>query len=155
MFFKKLFGLFFIGLLIFSLLGLFGRSAGPGFNDAYRQGFLDGQQSAVAAGESAEGAKTAVPNAAPSGTNIYYRDHGFFFPGPPLLLCLVPLFAFGFMMLASGKRRRGYRGGWGPGGPGGPCGPWRHGPWGQWEDDPKEKSPDDIDDGPAEPAMQA
>ena len=48
MFFKKLFGLFFIGLLIFGLLGFFGRSSGSGYDSAYRQGFIDGQQADVA-----------------------------------------------------------------------------------------------------------
>lgn len=145
MFFKKLFGLFFIGLLIFGLLGFFGRSSGSGYDSAYRQGFIDGQQAAVASGEGAEGAAKTVPDSA-SGTNIYYRGHDFFFPAPALLLCLVPLFAIGFMMMASGKRgRHGRRGGWGPCGPG--RGPWGPGPRKQWEDSPSEKSPEDIDDG--------
>jgi len=141
MFFKKLFGLFFIGLLIFGLLGFFGRASGPRYDSAYRQGFIDGQQAAASSVEGAEGAAKAVPDSA-SGTNIYYRGHDLFFPAPALLLCLVPLFAIGFMMMASGKRgRHGRRGGWGP------CGPGRR-PWKQWEESSSEKSPDDIDDGP-------
>jgi hypothetical protein len=147
-FFRKLMGLFFIGLLVFALLGLFGGRAGSGFDSAYRQGFIDGQQAATAGSEGAEG---SVPSAK-SGTNIYYRDHSLFFPGPALLLCLVPLFAFGFMAMKSGMRH-GRRAAWGP------CGPgprhWKHGPWEQWQDGPKEKSPDDIDDGPEDTVRYA
>lgn len=141
-FFRKLMGLFFIGLLVFGLLGLFGGRSGFRYEAAYRQGFIDGQQTAVAGGEDAAGTGKAAPSSA-SGTNIYYRDHSFFFPGPALLLCLVPLFAFGFMALKSGMR---HNAAWGSCGPG--YGPRKHGRWGEWADGPKEKSPDDIDDGP-------
>jgi hypothetical protein len=142
MFFRKLFGLFFLGLIIFGLLGLIGR--GPGrYDAAYRQGFIDGQQSVVtgdkAASESAEEAAGG-----PSGTQIYYRDQSFFFPAPGAMLFLVPLAAFAFLFMRKGRRHHhrhwgGYHNGgyWG-----GPCG--RHG---KWQDGPKEKSPDDIDDG--------
>lgn len=147
-FFRKLMGLFFIGLLIFAFLGLFSRRAGSGFESAYRQGFIDGQQAAVAGGEGAEETTDALPNSS-SGTNIYYRDHSLFFPGPAMLLCLIPLFAFGFMAMKSGMRH-GRRGAWGPCGPA--RGHWKRGPWEPWEDGPKEKSPDDIDDGPDEAA---
>ena len=147
-FFRKLMGLFFIGLLVFGLLGLFGGRSGFRYEAAYRQGFIDGQQTTVAGGEGAEGTTGAVPNNS-SGTNIYYRDHSFFFPGPALLLCLVPLFAFGLMAMKSGMRYgHGRSGAWGPCGSG--FGSRKHGRWGEWEDGPKEKSPDDIDDGPNE-----
>ena len=149
-FFRKLLVLVFIGLLVFGLLGQYGGRSGTGFEAAYRQGFLDGQQ-AVAGTEGAEGTKSVAPDGN-SGTNIYYRDHSLFFPGPALLLCLVPLFAFGMMAMKSG-RRHGHRGAWGPCGPG--RGPWKHGPGEQWEDGSKEKSPDDIDDGPDESVRYA
>ncbi len=136
-FFRKLLLLVFICLLIFGLFGVYGRSAGPGYESAYRQGFIDGQQAA------AGGAESAAP-----GTQIYYRGHDYFFPAPGLLLCLIPLFAIGFMMMAAGKHRHGRHRGWTPCGPG--HGSWKHGPWEQWGDSPKEKSPDDIDDGPDE-----
>jgi hypothetical protein len=139
-FFRKLLVIAFVGLFIFGLLGVYGGRANSGFEAAYRQGFADGRQSAVTgAGEASD----AFPSG-PSGTNIYFRDHSLFFPGPALLLCLVPLFAFAMMAMKSGRRYR--YGRWGR------CGPaskhWQQGPWDQWDDSPQEKSPDDIDDKP-------
>mgnify|MGYP001818095503 CR=1 FL=1 len=157
-FFRKLFGLFFVGLLIFGLWGLFGRAAAGRYQNAYQQGFVAGQQAAASSKEGvAAGAAEAAP-AAPDGhqgTQVYYRGHSFFFPGFGLLFCLIPLFFLGLMFMGFGKRRwhkHGYRGG-----------PWRHGPCGpgprryeaERADSPKEKSPDDIDDGPDEPVMRA
>ena len=144
-FFRKLLIVAFIALFIFGLLGVYGGRANSGFEAAYRQGFIDGRQSAVSGSEEAG---AAVPNG-PSGTNIYYRDHSLFFPGPALLLCLVPLFAFGMLAMKSGRRHRyGRKRGWGP------CGPaprhWNKGSWDRSDDSPQEKSPDDIDDGPDE-----
>ena len=148
MIFRKLFGLFFVGLLVFSLIGFFGRNSQGGYESAYRQGFIDGQQSAVVSGEAApegaEGTTTKAP-----GTQIYYRDQSFFVPGPSPLLFLGPLVAFGLLFMRFAKHGR-HRG-WGPHGPCGPGrGPWGPPPWKQGEDSPQEKSPDDIDDGPGE-----
>ena len=150
--FRKLAGLFFVGLLIFGLFGAFGRNDNRHVVEAYRQGFVDGQQ--AAAGAEAGTAKTAVPDGMP-GANIYIRDHGFFFHSFGfLLLCLVPLFALGLLFLGGGRRRRHGRG-WS----GHPCGGgtahWKQRSWGQQESSGTEKSPEDIDDGPPEPIKQA
>ena len=144
-FFRKLFGLFFVGLLIFGVFGAFGRGGGSRYEAAYRQGFVDGQQAAVGSSETtAETPKTAVPSGT-QGVNVYYRDHGFFFPGFGFLLCLVPLFALGLMAMGAGRHRRHGRG-WSH-----PCGsghaPWKNG-WDQEGSSASEKSPADIDDGP-------
>jgi hypothetical protein len=144
-FFRKLLVIAFIGLFIFGLLGVYGGRANSGFETAYRQGFADGRQSTASGAEAADAANSTGP----SGTNIYYRDHSLFFPGPALLLCLVPLFAFGLLAMKSGRRHRyGRSGAWGP------CGPAskhrKRGSWDRWDDNPNEKSPDDIDDGPDE-----
>ncbi len=162
-FFRKLFGLFFFGLLVFGLLGLFGGGRHGRTQSAYRQGFIDGQQAAAvgseAAAEGAEGASTAVPQQMP-GTNVYYRGHGFFLPGFGLLFCLIPFFFIGLFFMVFGRggrhghgRHRGpwghHRGGYGPWGQG-PCGPKR-----SWQEEPKEKSPDDIDDGADEAIRRA
>lgn len=156
MIFRKLFGLFFLGFLVFGLIGLFGRNSQGGYESAYRQGFIDGQKTAAAGNETvpegAEGAASAAP-----GTQVYYRDQSFFVPGPSPLLFLVPLFAFGLLFMRFAKHgRHGRRGGWGPHGPCGPGrGPWGPPPWKQGEDSPGEKSPDDIDDGPGESVKYA
>jgi hypothetical protein len=166
-FFRKLFGLFFFGLLIFGMFGLLGRGGHGRYDEAYRQGFIDGQQatsdSGKAAPDTAGETTSAVPQSRP-GANIYYRGHGFFFPGFGLFLCLIPLFMFGLFFMGFGKRRwhghRHHRGPWGHHGRGrGPCGP---GPWGRGEgaedsaqDSGQEKSPDDIDDGSDEPIFRA
>lgn len=146
-FFRKLFGLFFMALLILGVFGLFGRMGHGRYESAYRQGFIAGQQAAAASDATAESGAAPVP-AAPGaypGANVYFRGHGFFFPGFGLLLCLIPFFFIGLMFMAFGGRRRHGR-------PyrhwrGGPCGPgpWRH--HRRWEEKGKEKSPDDIDDG--------
>ena len=162
-FFRKLFGLFFLGFIFLGILGLFGRGGHGRYQSAYQQGFIDGQQTAAASSEAAPAGAEETASAAPSqppGTNVYYRGHGFFFPGSGLLFCLIPFFLMGLFFMAFGKRRwhgyhhhrgqRGHhRGGYGP---------WGHGPCGHrkdWEDSPQEKSPDDIDDGPDEPIMRA
>ncbi len=150
-FFRKLTGAFFLGLLVLGLFGLFGRNANSGYDAAYRQGFLDGQQAAVAGSETAA-ETTTVPPSSSTGTNIYYRDRDFFFPGSAALLCLVPLVAFSMLFMGMGKRRHGRHGPWGPCGP---RGPRKHGPWQQEADSPSEKSPDDIDDGPDETIYHA
>lgn len=147
-FFRKLFGLFFLGLLIFGLLGFFGRMGHGRYETAYQQGFIAGQQAAAAesgaAPEAGAAASGAVPGGYP-GANVYFRGHGFFFPGFGLLLCLIPFFFIGLMfMVFGGRRRHGRHRHW-RGGP--PCGPrsWRQHE--RQEEDAKEKSPDDIDDG--------
>lgn len=161
-FFRKLFGLFFLGFLIFGLLGLFGGGRHGRTQAAYRQGFMDGQQAAAAskeaAPESAEEAAPVAPGNYP-GANVYYRGHGFFFPGFGLMFCLIPFFFFGLFFMAFGKRRwhgrHHHRGQWGHYRGHGPCG---RGPWadkGARQDSSQEKSPDDIDDGPDEPIMRA
>lgn len=152
-FFRKLFGLFFVGLLIFGLFGIFGRSGHHRYQEAYRQGYTDGQKSMTnseAAAEGAESAPKAVPDGVP-GAHVFYRGHGFFFPGFGLLFCLIPLFFFGMFMMGMGKhhRRNGHRGHWKHGHWGhGPCGPRHWDRRDKQEDGPKEKSPEDIDDGP-------
>lgn len=150
-FFRKLFGLFFLGLLIWGLFGFFGRMGHGRYESAYQQGFIAGQQAAAAesgaVAETGGAVSSAVPSAAP-GANVYFRGHGFFFPGFGLLLCLIPFFFIGLLSMAFGGRRRHrrYRH-W----RGGPCGArsWRHEE--RWEEGAeesgKEKSPDDIDDG--------
>jgi hypothetical protein len=162
-FFRKLFGLFFFGLLIFGLLGVFGRGGNGRYQSAYRQGFIDGQQAAAAGKEAvpdgAEGAIPANPDGIP-GAYMYYRGHGFFFPGFGLLFCLMPLFFLGLFFMAFGRHRRhGHRhqrGHWGHGPWGhGPCGPNRWGHHESGQESPKEKSPEDIDDGPDEPIFRA
>jgi hypothetical protein len=144
-FFRKLFGLFFVGLLIFGLFGAFGRGGSSRYETAYRQGFVDGQRAAVGDSSAAEAGKTAVPDGAQD-VNVYYHNDGFSFPGFSFLLCLVPLFALGLMAMGAGRHRRHGRG-WS-----GPCGgyaPWKNG-WDQEGRSSSEKSPDDIDDGPPE-----
>jgi hypothetical protein len=157
-FFRKLFGLFFLGILIFGLLGVFGNLRHGRYQSAYQQGFFDGQQAAAKSSESAaEGSEgvTTAPSARRPGTNVYYRGHGLFLPSFGLMFCLVPLFFFGLFFAFFGKRRwhghGRHRGHWGHG----PCGPgpWRHRDGA--EESTKEKSPDDIDDGPDEPIRQA
>ena len=141
----------------------FGRGGHGRYQSAYQQGFIDGRQAAAAGSEAApkgaEAATAPVPNQIP-GANVYYRGHGFFFPAFGLFFCLVPFFLMGLFFMAIGKRRwhggRYHRGDWGyhKGG----HGPWRHGPCGprsDWEENPKEKSPDDIDDGSDEPIFRA
>jgi len=159
-FFRKLFGLFFLTLLILGVIGLFSRSGPDQYQAAYQEGFIAGQQAAVNSGQAApagvEESTTVAPTGQP-GTQIFYRGHGFFFPGFGLLLCLMPLFFFGLLFMVFGKRRRyGRHGHWGHYRRGyGPCGP---GPWGRrenWDDSPKEKSPEDIDDGSDEPIRHA
>lgn len=150
-FFRKLFGAFFFGLLVLGLFGLFGRGTNRGYDSAYRQGFIDGQQAAVAGSETAAETTTGPPGSS-AGTNIYYRDQGFFFPGSAALLCLVPLVAFSMLFMGMGKRRHGRHGPWGPCGP---RGPWKHGPSPQTAGSSPEKSPDDIDDGPDETIYHA
>ena len=162
-FFRKLFGLFFLGILILGLFGFLGRGGYGRNQSAYQQGFLAGQQAAAASNEAspegAGGTITAAPNQ-PAYENVYSRGHGFFFPGFALFFCLIPIFLLGFFMIM-GKRRwhghRHHRGHWGH--HRGGYGPWGQGPCGRhgedWEDSPKEKSPDDIDDGPDEPIMRA
>ena len=146
-FFRKLFGLFFLGLLVFGLFGAFGRGSGGRYEAAYRQGFVDGRQAAAEESAAVGTAKTAVPGGT-QGVNVYVRDHGFILPGSGfLLLCLVPWFAFGMMFMGAGRRRHGR------GGPH-PCG-HGHGPWDHEGRSSSEKSPDDIDDGPPEPAKYA
>ena len=145
--FRKLFALFFLGLLVLGLFGFFGRS-GSRYDEAYRQGFIDGQRAAVsseAAPKGTEGAETAVPGGR-SGTQVVYHENDFFFPAPSFLLFLVPLFAFSMLFMKSSRRHRyGRHSGWA-----GPCGrgPWGAPPWKQGTDSPQEKSPGDIDDGP-------
>ena len=161
-FFRKLFGLFFLGILVLGFLGLFGRGGHGGhgrYQSAYHQGFIDGQQSVAtnseAAPAGAEKTTTATPNQIP-GANVYFRGYGFFFPGFGLMFCLIPLFFFGLFFMVFGKRRRHHRGHWGHHRRG--QGPWGHGPCGHRMDrekSPQEKSPDDIDDGPDEPIMRA
>ena len=162
-FFRKLFGLFFVGLLIFGLFGFIGRGGHGRYQSAYRQGFMDGQQAAVGSSEKgAEGGEetgSTVP-VGTSGTQVYYRGHDFFFPGSVFLFCLLPLFFFGMVFMLFGKRRwrgHGQQRGW-CGHSRGKHGPWGHGPWGpreDQEDSSQEKSPDDIDDGPDGPIMRA
>ena len=162
-FFRKLFGLFFVGLLIFGLFGFIGRGRHGRTQSAYQQGFFDGQQAAAVNSEkgveSSEGTSTTAP-VGTSGTQVYYRGHDFFFPGSVFLFCLMPLFFAGMLFMLFGKRRwhgqyahhgrwghhKGGRGPWGPG----PCGPRQ-----DRQDDAKEKSPEDIDDGPDGPVMRA
>ena len=146
-FFRKLFGLFFVGLLIFGLFGFFGRMGYGRYQTGYQQGFIAGQQAAAVGGTSAQtGAAptTAVPAPYP-GASLYFRGHGFFFPGFGLFLCLIPLFFIGLLSMAFGGRRRyGRRHHW----RGGPCGPGPRHHHHRWPgEDPREKSPDDIDDG--------
>jgi hypothetical protein len=156
-FFRKLFGLFFLGLLLFGVLGFFGRSGQHRTQEAYQQGFMAGQQAAAASSETkAEGAQetmTTVPHRTP-GANVYFRGHGFFFPSFGLLFCLVPLFMIGLLFTFGGKRRwhkHGHHPGhWGRG----PCGPGRWGPHDGGEESAKEKSPEDIDDSQDEPVMR-
>ena len=162
-FFRKLFGLFFLGFILLGILGVFGRGGHGRYQSTYQQGFLDGQQVAAAQSaadpETAAGAPVPVPNQRP-GADIYFRGHGFYFPGFGLLFCLIPFFFMGLFFMVFGKRRwhrhHHHRGGWGhrrggrPPWKGGPCGPRRESP-----DSPQEKSPDDIDDGPDEPIMRA
>lgn len=162
-FFRKLFGLIFFGLLIFGLFGMFGRGRHHQYQEAYRQGYVDGQQAAVGSEESADGTQSApkaVPDGVP-GTHVFYRGHGFFFPGFGMFLCLIPLFLFGLFFSGMGKRRwhKGHRGHWNhKHGGRGPCGPrgWHSGRERQ-EQEPTEKSPEDIDDGPGpdEPIYRA
>ena len=162
-FFRKLFGLFFFGLLIFGLLGLFGRGGHGRYQSAYQEGFTAGQRASAASNEAAPEGAEETTNAAPNqipGANVYFRGHGFFFPGFGLLFCLTPFFLMGLFFMVFGKRRwhghRHLRGhvGHNKGG----HGPWGHGPCGHrkhWQDSPQEKSPDDIDDGSEEPIMRA
>ena len=162
-FFRKLFGLFFLGFIFLGILGLFGRGGHGNRQSAYQQGFIDGQQMAAAgseaAPEDAEGTTSAAPTQ-PPGTNIYYRGHGFFFPGSGLLFCLMPFFLMGMFFMVFGKRRwhghRHHREYWGH--HGGGYSPWGQGPCGHRKergDSPQEKSRDDIDDGSDEPIMRA
>lgn len=160
MFFRKILALFFIGFLFFGLIGGFGRNGGfdAGYDAAYRQGFLDGQQAAAGA-EAPKAAESAAETGAPAapavpGTQVYVRDRGFFLPTFAFLLCLAPLFFIGLSFLGFGRHgRRRQRGSWGP------CGPdkraWKHGAWQSGDNSPQEKSPEDIDDGPRGPVMQA
>ncbi len=158
-FFRKLFGLFFIGLLVFGLLGIFGRSGHRQYQEAYRQGYIDGQQAAASSEGTADGSQStpkAVPDGVP-GAHVFYRGHGFFFPGFGLLFCLIPLFFFGLFFMGMGKRRR-HKGHWSDKHWGhGPCGPRGWDSRREREEAPKEKSPEDIDDGPGpdEPIYRA
>lgn len=163
-FFRKLFGLFFVGLLILGIFGFFGGGRHGRYQEAYSQGYIDGQRAAASSESAAEGAESAaksVPDSVP-GANVYYHGHSFFFPGFGLLFCLVPLLFFGLMFMGMG-RRRWYRGNhyghWGRGSWGydGPCGPRRWGSRSGWDEGVKEKSPEDIDDGPGadEPIYRA
>lgn len=117
---------------------------------------MDGQTAAAGKETTAEDAGGAAASA--PGTQVYYRDRSFFFPGPGPLLFLVPLFAFAMLFMGAARRgRHGRHRGWGSAY--GPCGygrgSWGPPPWKQGQDNPSEKSPDDIDDGPGEPIMQA
>ncbi|MCO5191221.1 MAG: hypothetical protein M9918_23915 [Anaerolineae bacterium] len=142
-FFRKLFGLFFIGLLFFGLLGVVGRGRQARYDAAYLQGFIAGQQTTTGDSKTtatgAEGVAEVTPDAFPSAQR-YNCNPGF---GSFLLPLL--LIGAGFMFL--GKRRwHGHHH---------PRGPWGHrarsqGAWGCSEHEQptqKEKSPDDIDDG--------
>jgi len=159
-FFRKLFGLFFLGFIFLGLLGVFGRGGHGNDQSAYEQGFMAGQQAAAASNEAAVDGAAETASAAPSqppGTNVYYRGHRFFFPGSGLLFCLMPFFLMGMFFMIFGKRRwhghGHHRGRWGH-----HRGPWGQGPCGhrkEREDSPQEKSPDDIDDGADEPIMRA
>jgi len=162
-FFRKLFGLFFLGFIFLGLFGFFSRGGHGRYQSAYEQGFIAGQQAAAASGEAApegaEGTKTAAPSQIP-GANVYYRGHGFFFPGFGLFFCLIPFFLMGMFFMVFGKRRwhghRHHRGPWGH--HRGGYGPWGRGPCGSrrdGEDGAEEKSPEDIDDGADGPIMRA
>ena len=152
-----------VALFILAMFGIFGRGRHDRYQFAYEQGFLDGQQVAASGDKTVpDGAAVAeapVPESNP-GTLVFYRGQRFFFPAFGLFLCLLPLLFMGMMFAGFNKRRwHGHhkRGHWGHGRRGyGPCGPRR------WESDDngdvsqKEKSPDDIDDGPSdEPIFRA
>ena len=168
-FFRKLFGLLFMGFLLFGVLGFFGRASAGRYHSAYQQGFIAGQQAAAGGSEAAaassegaaaEGAEGSASAAAKGynypGANVYWRGHGFFFPGFGLLFCLIPFFFLGLLFMGFGKRRHWH----GHHRHRGPCGhgSWKDGPRRHdedWVDSSQEKSPGDIDDGPDEPIMRA
>ena len=133
MFFRRLFGAFFLFLLLGGVFGLFnGRS-----QNAYTQGYIAGQQSVTVE----DGANTAVPPAPQP-----YQNSGFGFFGG-----IVKFFAFffgfifliGFMGMVFGCKHRKHKKG------------WHHAHhWGNWEkggEKPPWYDPNDND----EPVMKA
>ena len=141
MFMRRLFGLGFLAVTAVILLGFFGSMGGQRQEMAWTQGYIAGQQAALA-GE--EAIQTAPPQFGPARP---YARHGFglfLFPLFGLMLfCLVPLFLLGgaFFFIGGRHRKHWHCGGngrqpehgWGP--------PWRQG---NPADEPEEKSPEDI-----------
>jgi hypothetical protein len=131
MIFKKLFGLGFLTIMLFAFLGLFvGPARESRTNEAYRQGYIDGQQTAA----SEEGIANTVPPASAYGYDTHRRWHSGFFPGP-LLLCLLPFMFFGLMSMMFGCKSRHWKHE-----PHGPEHWHQHGPWKGnakpvWDDD--------------------
>jgi len=156
MFFRKILVALFVILMMYGLFIGFDRNDSA----AYRQGFIDGQRTATTV-ESSQASKAAPESVAEApGALVYVRDHRFFLPPFAFLLCMIPLLFFGLSALGFGRHGRRYhhRGMWGPCGSGRRA--WKHGtwqgkPWQEWDDEPHEKSPEDIDDGPYGPVMQA
>jgi hypothetical protein len=111
MIFRKLFGLFFLGLLVFGLVGLISAGGRSRYQAAWLEGYAAGQQAAVSAEQGTTGGAqgAAVPAAPPA--PVYGFGHGWFFPGFGMFFCFLPLFLFGLPFLFFG-RRHGRRGHW-------------------------------------------
>ncbi len=141
MFMKRLFGLGFLAVTAVIMLGALGLTGGQRQGSAWTQGYIAGQQAALADEGTIQTAPPHFPTARP------YARHSFglfLFPLFGLMLfCLVPLFLLGglFFFIGGRHRRHGqcegngrHSGhGWGP--------PWRQG---NPADEPEEKSPEDI-----------
>jgi hypothetical protein len=136
MIFKKLFGLGFLAIMLFAFLGAFGSMRQARTDEAYRQGYLAGQQAAAA---SEDGTVNTSPPMSPYGYDTHYGGHRGFFPGAGLFLCLLPLMFFGFMSMMFGCKRRHWK--YGPGGSGHHHAPWKGGGKPVWEDDEFENEP--------------
>lgn len=141
MFMRRLFGLGFLAVTAVILLGMFGFMGGQRQDATWTQGYIAGQQAALADGGTVQ---TAPPQFAPARP---YARHGFGFFLFPLFglmaFCLVPLFLLGGLFFFMGGRHRKR---WHCGGNGRPSGhgwgpPWRQG---HPADEPTEKSPEDI-----------
>ena len=122
MFFRRMFGVFFLALVFFGFFGLVNNNRAP---DAYTQGYIAGQQSVVV-GE--DGAVTAVSPPAPTAPHQsgfgFIKLFGLFIFGGMFLFGM--MIFFGFMKMMCGKH--GWRkGDWNKGG-------WHHARhWGEWQ----------------------
>ncbi len=137
MVFRKMFGLFFMLLLLFGFLGLINNNR----QNTYMQGYIAGQQSVVTSGD---GSITAV--SPPTSPTQLTDTHRFSFFGG-LLKFFVFFFGFIFFikitgMLIGGKHRRRHKG-------------WHHAHhWGNWQKQGHKPPWYDTDDAD-EPIMKA